>query len=119
MLKAGAGCAVFLALVQAENPVRSIKLPNPSIVCCMLGAINHCCAATAGEGASVPEVFWQKAVPLGLMAAVRGGGVNCSGETAALERLPCPRHGRMSLWEMRLKGLYSSTLATTFYSLAC
>lgn len=57
MLKVGADCAVFLALVQAENPVRSIKLSNPSSACCMLGTINHCCAAAAGEGASVPEAF--------------------------------------------------------------
>jgi len=73
MLEAGAGYAVFLALVQAENPVRSIKLPNPSSACCMLRATNHCCAVLAGEGTSVPEALWQRAVPPGLMAAVFGG----------------------------------------------
>lgn len=70
MLKVGAGCAAFLALVQAENPVRSTKLPNSLIACCMLGAINHCRATAAGEGVSVPEVFWQRAVPSGLMASL-------------------------------------------------
>ena len=83
MLKVGAGCAVFLALVQAENPVRSIKLPNPSIACCMLSAINHGHAVAAGEGASVPEAFWQRAVPAGLMAAVRRRGF-----TAAVKPQP-------------------------------
>lgn len=70
MLKVEAGCDVFMALVEAENPVRSIKLPNPSTACYMLSTINHCCAAAAGECASVPEVFWQGAMPLGLMATV-------------------------------------------------
>lgn len=71
MLKVRAGCAVFLALVQAENPVRSIKPPNPLIACCVLGTINHCPAAAAGGGASVPEVFWQRAVLSGLMATLQ------------------------------------------------
>lgn len=57
MLKVEAGCAVFQELVQAANPVRRIKLPNPWIACCMLSTINHCAATAAGEGVRVPEHF--------------------------------------------------------------
>lgn len=51
MLTVEAGCAVFQELVQAANPVRRIKLPNPWVACCTLGTINHCSATAAGEGA--------------------------------------------------------------------
>lgn len=87
MLKVEAGCAVFQELVQAANPVRRIKLPDPWIACCMLSTINHCAATAAGEGVSVPEAFWQRAMPSGLMATIQ------SAAATAPERPPGPCPG--------------------------
>lgn len=79
MLKVEAGWAVFWELVQAENPVRRIKLPNPWTACCMLGTINHCCATAAGEGARVPEAFWQRVMSSGLVATVQSAAATAPG----------------------------------------
>lgn len=96
MLEVGVGCGTLLALVEAEDPARSIKLPSSPAACCLLDAINHCYATAAGEGTSVLEMFRQIAVLSGYMAAVRRGFC-CSGETTA-PGYPCCRHfGQMSL----------------------
>lgn len=95
MLTVEAGCAVFQERVQAANPVRRIKLPNPWIACCTLGTINHCSATAAGEGA-------RSVLAKDNASRAHGHPSDCCSHSPGGAHGPC--HGRMLWWEMWLKG---------------